>query len=194
MTAPDGNLWFTEDGALGRITRVGQLTQFTAGGLGLVAGGQIAVSSDGYVWFGANHGLWRSTLSGTATEFTPNLITGGVAPASGGSMWFTYAGTTGGSSGISRISPTGAVTPVSDTPNACCLLDGPGGNVWFITDDITTHGVGVITPAGKVRTFTRGFGGEQITSRTMSPESSRTSPRVQTAICGRPTWGVRSIA
>ena len=69
---PDGNLWFTEEGAnkIGRITPSGRITEFpiptaSSGPDGITAG------PDGNLWFteGAANKIGRITPTGAITEF-----------------------------------------------------------------------------------------------------------------------------
>ena len=76
-TGPDGNLWFTEAGKIGRITTDGVVTEFLSG-LNFPAG--IAAGSDGNLWFleyGANR-VWRLTTDGAGTPYPIPTSNSGV--------------------------------------------------------------------------------------------------------------------
>src|ERR1035437_6588952 len=92
-TGPDGNLWFTEDGAgkVGRVTPSGTITEFaspTSNSLPTF----ITAGPDGNLWFTEQNAgkIGRVTPSGTITEFAtstsgsgPYDITTGPAATSG---------------------------------------------------------------------------------------------------------------
>ena len=143
----DGNLWFTESaapGRIGRITPAGRITEFTAG---LTANSQptgITAGADGAMWFTERAGarIGRITADGTITEFA--LPAGsqpiGIVAGPGGDLW--YADRSGR---IGRMTTAGAVTTYSvlgGRPEEVAV--GSDGNVWF-TDKA---GVGLVTPLG----------------------------------------------
>jgi streptogramin lyase len=92
--APDGSLWFTENGDhsawIGRMSANGGYLRWAlARGAG--AAGRIAAGADGAMWFTEAHAIGRISSSGQATSFS---IGGGAAPhdiAAGGdgNVWFT---------------------------------------------------------------------------------------------------------
>jgi streptogramin lyase len=160
----DGNLWFTEPHALGRITTSGAITEFgTAHGLsaGSEVFGDITVGSDGNLWFsddGTPKALGRITPSGTITEFKTGLNPGSVPEnlvlGSDGNVWFIDNGTP---KAIGEITPSGAITehsmglnPLSQ-PNDITL--GPDGNVWFTDQGGMVPAIGRVTPAGTITEF-----------------------------------------
>jgi streptogramin lyase len=143
----DGNLWFTESaapGRIGRITPAGQITEFTAG---LTANSQpngITAGPDGAMWFTERAGarIGRITADGSITEFA--LPAGsqpvGIVSGPGGDLW--YADRSGR---IGRMTTAGAVTTylvLGGKPEE--LAVGSDGNVWF-TDK---GSVGRMTPLG----------------------------------------------
>jgi virginiamycin B lyase len=143
----DGNVWFTESaapGRIGRITPAGQITEFTAG---LTANSQptgITAGSDGAMWFTERIGarIGRITSDGTITEFAlpAGSQPGGIVSGPGGDLW--YADRSGR---IARMTTAGAVStyPVSGAkPEEIAV--GSDGNVWF-TDK---GSVGRMTPLG----------------------------------------------
>ena len=143
----DGNLWFTESaapGRIGRITPAGQITEFTAG---LTANSQptgITAGPDGAVWFTERTGarIGRIAADGGITEFA--LPAGsqpvGIVSGPGGDLW--YADRAGR---IGRMTTAGAVTTylvLGGRPEEVAV--GSDGNVWF-TDKSS---VGRMTPLG----------------------------------------------
>ncbi len=161
---PDGNLWFTEPHALGRITTSGAITEFgTAHGLsaGSDLFGDITVGSDGNLWFsddGTPKAIGRITPSGAITEFKTGLNPGSVPEnlvlGSDGNVWFIDNGTP---KAIGEITPSGAITehsmglnPLSQ-PNDITL--GPDGNVWFTDQGGMVPAIGRVTPAGAITEF-----------------------------------------
>jgi streptogramin lyase len=143
----DGNLWFTESaapGRIGRITPAGQITEFTAG---LTANSQptgIATGPDGAMWFTERAGsrIGRIAADGAITEFAlpAGSQPAGIVSGPGGDLW--YADRSGW---IGRMTTAGAVTtyPVlGGKPEEVAV--GSDGNVWF-TDKAS---VGRVTPLG----------------------------------------------
>jgi streptogramin lyase len=138
-TAPDGNLWFTEEGLdrIARITPLGVVTEFS---VGISPGAQprgIARGPDGNLWFAENGGDRIGKIdptTGVVTEFSAG-ITPGAKPRSitagpDGNLWFTEEGL----DQIGRITPAGVVTEFAGlTPGAFPfgITAGADGNLWF---------------------------------------------------------------
>jgi virginiamycin B lyase len=116
---PDGNLWFAESpqgyptppfGNIGRITPLGQITQFSVPSAGSSIS-NIVQGPDGNLWFtesSANQ-IGRITTAGAVTEFPiptpaskPLFITAGPD----GNIWFTETD----AAQIGRITPAGIIT------------------------------------------------------------------------------------
>jgi streptogramin lyase len=146
---PDGNAWFTEaaaPGRIGRITPGGQVTEFAAG---LTPNSQptgITAGPDGAMWFTERTGarIGRIAADGTITEFPlpAGSQPGGIVSGPGGDLW--YADEAGR---IGRMSTDGVVTTylaVGSKPDEIAV--GSDGNVWF-TD---YNGVGRVTPLGSL--------------------------------------------
>jgi streptogramin lyase len=155
---PDGNLWFADIHAIGRITPAGVVTEFSQG---LAAGSEpveIAAGPDGNVWFteGGTDRIGRITPAGVITEFstpTPggnDVSISGITAGPDGNLWFTE-----GAGAIGRITTAGAVTLFTGgltsliQPNL--ITAGPDGNLWFT--DLSGNKIGRITPAGAVTEF-----------------------------------------
>jgi streptogramin lyase len=159
---PDGNLWFTEsDGAIGRITSTGLISEF-AFGLTLNSEPQgITAGPDGNLWFTESDGA-----IGRISPTAPNGITeyqipsGGSAPSGitagpDGNIWFTEAAGAGGVGAIGQMNLTSNVitefsaglTPASQ-PNS--ITAGSDGNLWFTE---AAGAIGQITPAGLINEY-----------------------------------------
>ncbi|HEX3910226.1 MAG TPA: hypothetical protein VHW67_05940 [Solirubrobacteraceae bacterium] len=160
----DGNVWFTCEHAIGRITPAGQITEFSTG---LKAGSMpvdITEGSDGNMWFtdnGTTKAIGRITPSGTIAEFTSGLNPGAdpqnIVLGPDGNIWFLDPSAT---AAIGRVTPSGTIKeftsgigPVSSLND---IAAGPGGDVWF-TDKGNTKAIGRVTPAGEINEFTTGL-------------------------------------
>ena len=135
---PDGNLWFTKAGAIGRITTAGVDT-----GLPTTAGQTdgIAKGPDGNIWFtaSANPGaIGRITTSGTPTItlFTSGLTTNAspldIVAGADGNLYFTENATPGR---FGQITTAGAISEFSTGLTAASgpwgIASGADGNIWF---------------------------------------------------------------
>lgn len=151
---PDGNLWFTEQGAskIGRITTAGVITEFP-----LPAGtGPTRITSgpDGNLWFSesARAFIGRLTTAGVLTEFaltSSTSATRGITSGPDGNVWFTMnpgnrVGHTAPGGGTSFAIPTANSVPSG-------ITTGPDGNLWFV--EFSGNNVGRITPAGVITEF-----------------------------------------
>lgn len=138
---PDGNLWFVDAGAIGRITPGGQVTEFSGG---LNPGSDphaIIAGPGGNLWFtdvGATHALGEITPAGTITEFDAGThgLNSGATPydltaGPDGSVWFTDVGMP---RAVGEITPGGTIVEftysndVNDLLNA--ITEGPDGNLY----------------------------------------------------------------
>ena len=170
-TGPDGNLWFTEFGKVGRITTAGVVTEFPIvtsnnAALGITRG------PDGNLWFTENPGdnlhgkIGMITTSGVVTEFaipTNYSEPFGIATRSDDNLWFAEAG----ASQIGKITPAGSISEypvphVGSSPHA--IIRGPDGNIWFT--DFHALSIGRVVPTGIVTMFDYATGpiGTAITS------------------------------
>jgi virginiamycin B lyase len=154
---PDGALWFTAGGAVGRITTSGAIALYP-----VPSGGQsygITAGPDGALWFTdlgpSGTEICRMTTAGTVTNCY-SAQTGGffalrtITSGPDGALWFTSAG---GGGAIGRITTSGVVTYYGDStivPSE--IINGPDGNLWFIS--LGDRGaLGRITTAGVITTF-----------------------------------------
>ena len=166
VTGPDGNLWFTELGRIGRINpATGAIQMFSTEPPSQYSAAFLTVGPDNNIWFtvAEAHAVGRITPAGVVTIFTAGISGDTVAITSGadGNLWFTES-THGGS--IGRITPTGVVTefPAPLATNALSMVAGPDGNVWYLGYE--SRSIGRVTPAGVVTTFpTPTEGGVRIT-------------------------------
>jgi virginiamycin B lyase len=151
-TGPDGNLWFTESGNIGRVTTAGVVTEFplptgTSHTFGIVTG------ADGNLWFttSLDAQLGRITTAGIITDFplAANRQGEGIASGVGGDLWIADI-----SGNIGKASTTGSVTWFS-VPTAGSfpfeITRGPDGNVWF-TEEVSGK-IGRVTPDGTITEF-----------------------------------------
>jgi streptogramin lyase len=155
---PDGNVWFVDTGAIGRITPTGQITEFSAG---LNPGSMphaIVPGDDGNLWFtdlGTTKAIGRITPAGTITETTTGLNPGAapyeITAGANGTLWFLDVGTT---SAIGRIiTSTAAIKEFAYTldpvPTLNEITGASDGNVYF-TDKGNVRGIGKVTPDGTI--------------------------------------------
>ncbi len=118
-SGPDGALWFTGTGKVGRITTAGVITQFNAASASTQC--RIARGPDGALWYSANGKIGRITTSGAVTEiavsaqFTPRGITAGPD----GNIWFCDSA----AHKIGRVSLSG--TAPTPTPTSTPTPSGP---------------------------------------------------------------------
>jgi streptogramin lyase len=151
VAGPDGNLWFTETGGIGRITTSGSVTEFPLAS-GTPAG--ITGGPDGNIWFTVPSAQDPSSSqgnmvgqfdvrSGSVTLF-PTRVSGGdpydVTAGPDGNVWFTE----GAQGTIGRVSVNGDVLNVPlPRRGPLGIAAGVDGNIWFST----LGGVGRIAPA-----------------------------------------------
>jgi virginiamycin B lyase len=164
VAGPDGNVWFTEAGAIARISPTGAITEFHAG---LNPGSEpfdLVLGADGSLWFsdiGATKALGRITPSGVITEHSiglnPGSVPENVTLGADGNVWFLDLGAT---RAIGRVTPSGEISEYSGGLNPVSqpndITTGPDGNVWF-TDEGNTKAIGRVTPAGEIMEFSSGL-------------------------------------
>lgn len=153
-SGPDGNLWFAETGAIGRITPDGQLTEFSTGLTPGSVASDITSGPDGNLWFtdrGTTKAIGRITRDGQITEFSTGLSAGSlpwsITSGPDGNLWFVDRG----KPAIGRITPAGDITEFStglpSGSNPLGITQGPDGNLWFT--DPGTRAIGRITTDGQ---------------------------------------------
>ncbi|MGA2521069.1 MAG: hypothetical protein ABSG81_09660, partial [Acidimicrobiales bacterium] len=155
-TGPDGALWFTAQGGVGRISTSGAVSLYpapTGGSSSIVAGPDGALWIAGMTVSGGSAEICRMTTSGVVTNCYgvsalfeyPGQITAGPD----GALWFAGAG--GGA--VGRITTSGAVSYYgSRSLITTGITTGPDGNLWFTA--LGSGGViGHITTAGAITTY-----------------------------------------
>jgi len=165
VKAPDGNVWFTENGgsgAIGRITPAGVVTEFRIGLTSNSGPRSITVGPDGNLWFteSSKAQIGKITTSGTITEYP--LVSGaqplGIAAGPDGNLWFTDHGST---AAIGRITTTGQVTEysagLSSNSSPWNITAGPDGALWF-TEHINSGKIGRIATDGTISEYSGATG------------------------------------
>ncbi len=179
-TGRDGDLWFLENSAVGRITTEGVIQQVpgTIPGMTGTTLQDLAVTSDGAAWFTATGDVGSDVetafdrLSTSGAVRVHFLRSGSYAslsdltPGRDGTLWFvdTTPSLTSQVSRIGRIMPRGSVemfaipVPKGETnqgPGAMAL--GPDGDIYFTggytgpKDKNTAGYIGRVTARGKVQ-------------------------------------------
>ena len=172
-TGPDGNLWFGDAGALGRIGTTGDLTEFAVPGGGTP--GWVSGGPDGRLWFTNGIHVGAMTTSGAATEFVlPGDAKGVRQPVFNlarritagpdGALWSsvtmfsrTCVCNIGGaldhvttSGDITQLAlPSGGTRRTAAQPHA--ITTGPDGAIWY--GDPNLGVVGRMTTQGSLTTF-----------------------------------------
>ncbi len=151
---PDGNVWFTEQAHIGKITTGGKITEYTyPSGATSNSYGDVAVGPDGNVWFTEYNNTIVGKIvpaTGKITEY--NLTTQGVAcnpeaivAGPDGNMYFTC----NGYNDLGQITTAGVAQKFYDaygmTYIAQGLIKGPDGNPWFA--DANGAFIGEFNPA-----------------------------------------------
>jgi streptogramin lyase len=166
---PDGNVWFTEQSKVGRITPNGVVTEFAVSTGNSPAG--ITSGPDGHIWFAANNIVGRITTSGTLAEFAvpANLsLARGITAGPDGNVWVTA---TSDSGTILKITPFGAITTYplpAPERGPSSIVTGSDGNLWF-TESYASK-IGRITTSGTLTEFTIPTPNSNPTSITAGPD------------------------
>ena len=136
---PDGNVWFTDHGAVGRVTPAGVITEFAQGiPAGDTPSDSITAGSDGALWFcltGASPAIGRiDPATGAITSFPLQSNPQSVIEGPDGNVWFMGGAAT---PAIGYITPAGAVTEITtgfttSTPSPEAIAAGGDGNIWFL--------------------------------------------------------------
>jgi streptogramin lyase len=137
---PDGNVWFTEQKHIAKITTAGVITEYTyPSGATSNSYGGVAAGPDGNVWFTEyNNGIVGKIVpsTGVITEYT--LSTQGIScnpeaivAAADGYLYFAC----NGYNVLGQISTSGVATKFYDAYGITYLaegvIEGPDGNPWF---------------------------------------------------------------
>ena len=166
---PDGNLWFTENGAnkIGRITPAGVITEFT---LSVPEAKPFGITSgpDGNLWFTTEgweaQGIGRITPQGTidlyplptsGDSLRRYAIMGDIVPGPDGGLWWAEANRPrigrATVDGTIDKSDWGRISGGNIFRSIEAITNGPDGNVWW-TDPFERR-VGRITPVGAITHF-----------------------------------------
>jgi streptogramin lyase len=157
-SGPDGNLWVTEGGRIGRMTMSGVATDFlipTAGADSWF----ITTGPDGNLWFTENvaHRVGRLTTAGAFTEFAaPGVDLAGITAGPDGALWFAERA----SGRICRMTTDGATNEFpmpTFTSMPFGIAAGPDGNLWVTESNAAK--VARLTTAGVFTEFTISAGG-----------------------------------
>jgi streptogramin lyase len=157
VSGPDGNLWFTDQGApkaIGRITPDGTISEIALPSTSSPR--QIRVGADGNIWYTDVSAtaplIGRVNSDGTITTFPlpPLSSPNALAVGDDNAFWITDRGQT---PAIRRLTTDGTLTSYSVGLNAGSLPNGiaPGsdGALWF-TDQGPTKAIGRITLDGTI--------------------------------------------
>lgn len=147
---PDGGLWFTEQGLIGRMSTSGVLTAEHPTYYGGPA--SITVGSDGALWFTLTYyyAIGRMTTSGALVDYGLYDLSNcgglcepfGIAAGLDGALWFTTEYV------IGRITTSGVPSyyqPLIYGPFGL-ITAGPDGALWFTLPD--ENSIGRITTSG----------------------------------------------
>ena len=109
---------------------------------------RIVAGSDGRVWF-AGASMEAMAMNGAITAYPLPVVpvSGSLATASDGRIWFGYQG------GVGAITTTGTVTLFStaSTNFVTQIVQGADGNIWFLEN--VGNSVGRLTPQGIVTRY-----------------------------------------
>jgi virginiamycin B lyase len=160
---PDGAMWFSGNGHIGRITTAGVITTYQVP-TSNDASYSITAGPDGAMWFTETSlggtaypfaKIGRITTNGVITEYPlpdPNSDPFAITLGPDGALWFLESGK------IGRITTSGTITefplPASEAKNGVsAIASGPDGALWFtewyLVDKIvrmTTDGVFTVYP------------------------------------------------
>jgi streptogramin lyase len=159
----DGNLWFVEPHAIGRISPSGVITQFTAGLNPGSAPFDMTAGPDGNLWFsdsGTTRAIGEITTQGVIHEFTGGLNPGSLPQyitAANGKIWFADLGTT---KAVGQVTTAGAIHEFTPGLNPASMINaitvGPDENVWF-TDQGSPKAIGRVKADGTIDEFSSGL-------------------------------------
>jgi len=158
---PDGNLWFTSDGFVSRMTTNGVVTDFLSNSFSFPGNPvSITVGPDHFLWFtdaDIEGGLiGHATVAGQITETYIRSFNApdpaGITWGPDGNLWFTLFGQYG-YAGIDRLTPSGALSefPLPRMSGVWSITAGSDGNLWFT--EANANKVGRITLSGDVTEF-----------------------------------------
>ena len=152
-TGPDGDLWFTTDTRVGKMTTSGTVTEYTLPITSHPARG-IVSGPDGNLWFPEEGYIAKFTTSGTLTEYplSTSGFVAGIAVGGDGNLWFglNNPGSTSWHTWIGTMTTSGAFAQYEIAKGANVTVTdiaaSADGNLWFLQDNgyigrITTSGI-----------------------------------------------------
>jgi virginiamycin B lyase len=154
-TGPDGNLWFTTYGGIGRMTPTGAVSIFPApAAITEFSAWKIVRGPDGAMWFSVVQGyIGRITMSGSMTVYNvPSALNAngglyGISFGSDGNIW--YGVYSNQATLLGRMTPAGVITEFPGW-GPFDLTMGPDGIMWG-SDNASLGRVSM--PGGMVQTF-----------------------------------------
>ena len=174
VLAPDGDLWFADDGsgiggaAIGKVSPEGAITRFTAG-LGESRPQRIVIGPDGNFWFtglGDSPAIGYATPDGAISAFSLPGRALDLVGGPDGNIWFTYGGE-GAAPAIGRMvmkEDGGAVVTLFHTGLAAGshpseIVAGQNGYLWF-SDGSDAPAIGRVSMSGEIKEFRDGLNQE----------------------------------
>jgi streptogramin lyase len=164
---PADAVWFTDNGAVGKVTPDGAITEYTAGvPAGDTPADSIAVGSDGDLWFclvGSSPAIGRlDPATGAITAFSLSSNPSSVVEGPDGNVWF-IGGAGMGVPAVGYVTPAGHVTEITSgfsaaAPSVEALAPGSDGNMWFL-DDGSSYEVGHVDIAATPHTLSESAAG-----------------------------------
>jgi streptogramin lyase len=158
---PDGNVWFTEEGAdVGQITSSGAIQETAVAPLD-----GITTGSDGNLWAADNGAELIKIPPGDPRAYAPTPLSGmvepdGIASGPNNTVWYTTdAQGTWSASVTDPAHPTNVAASGSPGGNSDSgIVEGPDGNMWvaegFGSGAGNANAIAKITPAGQVTEYT----------------------------------------
>ena len=162
---PDGNLWFGENGAIGKMTPAGAAMDYslpTGSSLDSITSGP-----DGALWFtdSGNNQIGRITTTGSVTEYsipTSSASLVGITAGTDNALWFAESSV----GKVGRISAAPFVTeyPLSSGHAGPTAIVNSGGSAWYIN---SRNSLSSVTPAGVTTDYNINPPGETGTNLTI---------------------------
>ncbi|HSE63805.1 MAG TPA: hypothetical protein VLG15_09375 [Thermoanaerobaculia bacterium] len=152
---PDGNVWFTVDNRVGRMTPAGALTEFDLATAGSRPG-DIVAGPDGNLWFLEEDvpAVGRISPAGSITEYpipAADAGPGTIVVGPDGAIWFSDFRR----DSVWRMTLSGVFTEYAVSSSAFGLSVGSDGNLWFTTYLGSPPGIGKLTLSGDATIFPR---------------------------------------
>ncbi|MBY0522544.1 MAG: Ig-like domain repeat protein [Gemmataceae bacterium] len=157
---PDGSIWFTENGHIGRLDiATGSIVEYNLPSGDDQPYGGITTGPDGAIWYTGDSRISRlDPVTGTVTDYSVPTANAGIlriTTGPDGNLWFTEVD----GNAIGTLDPaTGAVTEFALEQSygmPIGITTGADGALWFAAMDQGDSGgyIGHITTDGTVTTF-----------------------------------------